>query len=124
MISPSFILGQDSVRLYDMVTSAVCTYGVGEFVSAPSLVPSRRYKLSEADFFSELVLLKDKLVGVSHRPDAPCYMFNAAGQKIGAVGNSPRGPEAIQIWNGWMPIVLFPLVMGMIVLLSVIFLLI
>ena len=94
MISPSFILGQDSVRLYDMVTSAVCTYGVGEFVSAPSLVPSRRYKLSEADFFSELVLLKDKLVGVSYRPDAPCYMFNAAGQKIGAIGNYPEGPEA------------------------------
>ena len=100
MISPSFILGQDSVRLYDMVTSAVCTYGVGEFVSAPSLVPSRRYKLSEADFFSELVLLKDKLVGVSHRPDAPCYMFNAAGQKIGAVGTHPRSGSLYRFGTG------------------------
>lgn len=92
MISPSFISGQDSVRLYDMVTSTVCTYGIGEFVSAPSLVPSQRYKLSEADFFSELVILKDKLAGVSYRPDAPCYMFNAAGQKMGVVGSYPEGP--------------------------------
>lgn len=94
MISPCFIFAQDSVRLYDMVNSVVCTYGVDEFVSASSPVSSRRYKLSEANFFSELVMLKDKLAGISYRPDAPCYLFDASGQKMEAIGSYPDG-EAV-----------------------------
>lgn len=92
MLSPSFISGSDSVRLYDMVTSTVSIYAIDEFVGALVPVPSRRYKLSEANFFSELVRLRNKLGGISYRPDAPCYLFDASGQKIGAIGSYPEGP--------------------------------
>lgn len=92
MIVPFFIENSDSIKVYDVMTSTVYSYMVNEFVANQSPIPSRRYKLSEANFFSELASLGTNLVGVSYRPDIPCYLFDANGQKIdGGIGSYPIG---------------------------------
>ncbi len=94
MLVPSFISSNDSIRLYDMMTSSVYSFGVSEFVSNIDAVPSRKYKLNETNFFSELAMLNEKLIGVSYRPDYPCYLFDGNGHKIGkGFGSYPAGPE-------------------------------
>lgn len=93
MIAPFFINDSDSVKIYDVMTSIVYSYMINEFVANPSPMPSRKYKLSEANFFSELASLGTNLVGVSYRPDIPCYLFDASGKKIeGGIGLYPVGP--------------------------------
>ena len=93
MIAPFFINDSDSIKVYDVMTSTVYSYMINEFVVNPSPMPSRRYKLSEANFFSELASLGTNLVGVSYRPDIPCYLFNTNGKKIdGGIGLYPEGP--------------------------------
>ena len=93
MIAPFFIKDSDSIKVYDVMTSTVYSYAINEFVENQSPVPSRRYKLSEVNFFSELASLGTDLVGVSYRPDIPCYLFDANGEKIdGGIGSYPEGP--------------------------------
>lgn len=93
MIAPFFVKDADSIKVYDAMTSTVYCFTIDEFVGTSSPKASRRYKLSEAYFFSELASLGTNLIGVSYRPDFPCYQFDAEGRKIdGGIGIYPEGP--------------------------------
>ena len=93
MLVPYFINSCDSVRLYDMMKSEISSYGIKEFIADTKPVTSRKYKLSEANFFSQLGMLNDKLIGVSYRPDYPCYIFDRKGKKQSkGFGSYPDGP--------------------------------
>lgn len=94
MLRPTFINSQDSIRLYDMMNSTVYSYSIYDFVHSPEPIPISRYKLNESFLFSELGELSDgQLIGVSNKPDAPCYLFNKAGDKIKNIGDYPINSE-------------------------------
>lgn len=81
MLGPSFIPSSDSIMVYDRSTSTVYHFTLDEFVNNPSPNPVRKYKLDMPYFFSELAQLKGGLIGMSYRPDAPCYVFDSEGKK-------------------------------------------
>lgn len=81
MISPTFINMNDSVKVYDMMTSNVYTYTIEDFTKKTQTKPTTKYKLSENYMFSEMRKLGDSLVCCSYRPDFPCYLFDANGKK-------------------------------------------
>ena len=94
MIMPSFINGQDSIRLYDMATSTVFSYSIPEFTLNADPIPARRYQLKESYIFSELAELSNgQLVASTNKPEAPCYLFDKQGEKVKNLGEYPVGPE-------------------------------
>lgn len=93
MIHPFFIEREDSLMFYAPMSSSVFTFSLDEFVWDVKARPSSKKKLEESYFFGELSLLDGNWVGVSGRPDAPCYVFDSKGTKIQALGEYPIGPE-------------------------------
>ena len=93
MIHPFFIEAEESLMLYAPMTSSVFRFSLDEFVKDTPLRPLSKKKLSESYFFGELSLLNDEWVGVSGRPDAPCYVFDSEGNKLRTLGEYPIGPE-------------------------------
>ena len=93
MIHPFFIGADEDLMFYAPMTSSVFRYSLDEFVGEVKPRSLSKKKLSEAYFFGELSLLGDKWVGVSGRPDAPCYVFDSEGNKVRTLGDYPIGPE-------------------------------
>ena len=94
MIHPFFVDSKDSFALYDPMTSNVFNYSLDVFVYSENVVPASRIKLNEKALFSELATLENQYVSVSYRPDTPCYIFDAEGNKQDvSFGKYPMGPE-------------------------------
>lgn len=81
MINPYFINVKNFVGIYDMMNSNVFYYDIAGFVNGSCLFPVRSYKLNEVNMFTELGVFGDSLVGISYRPDYPCYVFDSEGKK-------------------------------------------
>lgn len=93
MIHPFFIEAEHTLMFYAPMTSSIFYFSLDEFVKKPFLRPLSKKKLTESYFFGELSLLGNNWVGVSGRPDAPCYVFDLEGNKIQTLGEYPIGPE-------------------------------
>lgn len=90
MLMPVFINKNDSVEIFDMMSSTLFKYSISEFINNPTPIPDARIKFNEQPFWSELSMLNNKFVGVSYKPDAPCYMFSQEGTKVGGFGTYPK----------------------------------
>lgn len=94
MFMPSFVNRPDSVELFDMMSSTVSRYSLSEFVNNPTPVPDMQVKLKEKPLWSELGRLDGRWIGVSYKPDAPCYLFSPEGTKLGGFGTYPESMSA------------------------------
>lgn len=93
MLMPFFINQKDSIKIFDMMTATVFTYSIPEFVNKKSPIPTSRIQLSVKPFWSELGLLNHNFIGVSYKPDSPCYLFSENGNKLKNFGTYPVTQE-------------------------------
>lgn len=89
MLLPFFIQQKDSIKIFDMMTSTLFVYTIQEFVTNPIPNPIRKIKLDIQPLWSELALLKNKMIGVSYAPKSPCFLFDENGKKIKDFGSYP-----------------------------------
>lgn len=90
MLMPYFVSRTDSVQLFDMMNATVFTYAIADFVNQETPIPSSRVQLSEKPFWSELGALGRRFIGVSYKPDSPCYLFAENGEKLMNFGSYPK----------------------------------
>lgn len=90
MLMPFFIAQKDSIKIFDMMNSTIFTYSIPEFINKGTPIPSSRIQLSEKPFWSELGVLEHGFVGVSYKPDSPCYLFAENGNKLKNLGTYPE----------------------------------
>lgn len=92
MIHPFFINNDDSLKLFDPMTSLVHTYSLNDFIESENIFPTNIIQLDVIPYFGELSNLNNSLIGFSSKPDAPCYIFNEKGQKTHKTfGEYPKG---------------------------------
>lgn len=88
MIQPYFIDNKDSIVIYDMMTSVISRYSIGEFISNPTPNPTQQTKLSE-HIFSKMAFLGKDVVGSPYSVESPLYVFNHEGEKTGNFASYP-----------------------------------
>lgn len=89
MLMPSFVHQNDSIKIFDMMTSSLFSYATADFINQENPKPRHKIAFEEKPFWSEIAMMGNQYIGVSYKPDSPCYLFDEKGKKIGAFGQYP-----------------------------------
>lgn len=89
MLMPSFVHQNDSIKIFDMMTSSLFSYATADFINQENPKPRHKTAFDEKPFWSEIAMMGNQYIGVSYKPDSPCYLFDEKGKKIGAFGQYP-----------------------------------
>lgn len=90
MMVPCFINRNDSVVLFDMMTSTILTYSIDGFISGNNPDFISRISLDTKPLWSNIRYLDNGFIGVSYQAVSPCYLFNREGVKTMDFGTYPQ----------------------------------
>lgn len=94
MMAPCFVNRNDSVVLFDMMTSTIFTYSIDGFVSGNNPDFTNRISLDTKPLWSNIRYLDNGFIGVSYQAVSPCYLFNREGIKTMDFGTYPQSEHS------------------------------
>lgn len=94
MMTPCFVNRNDSVVLFDMMTSTIFTYSIREFTEAKDPEYTHRLSLETQPLWSDIRCLDKSFIGVSYDAVAPCFLFDQSGKKIMDFGVYPESGQS------------------------------
>lgn len=89
MMTPCFVNRNDSVVIFDMMTSSIYTYSIQEFTSGDEPEYSSRITLDTKPLWSNIRYLDNKFIGISYQETSPGFLFDQSGKKIMDFGVYP-----------------------------------
>lgn len=89
MIMPFFVQNESALILYDLGTSTVSKFDIGEFISSPKPMAYERFKLSE-QIMGGIVIAGNQIIGSPYNPQYPFSKFDSKGNKTGTFGAYPE----------------------------------
>ena len=90
MMTPCFVNRDDSVVVFDMMTSTLLTYSIPEFITDKEPEFTNRVSIETKPLWSNIRCLDDKFIGLSYHEESPCYLFDKTGKKIMNFGSYPQ----------------------------------
>lgn len=94
MMAPRFVNRDDSVVVFDMMTSTLLSYSIPEFITENEPEFTNRVSLDTKPLWSNIRCLGNDFIGVSYQEDSPCYLFDKSGKKIMNFGTYPQTEQA------------------------------
>lgn len=90
MMAPSFVNRNDSVVIFDMMTSTIFTYSIPEFTSGKEPEYASRISLETKPLWSNIRYLDNGFLGVSYKETSPGFLFDQTGKKTMNFGTYPK----------------------------------
>ena len=81
MMTPCFVNRNDSVVIFDMMTSTIFTYSIPEFTSGKEPEYASRISLDTKPLWSNIRSLGNGFLGVSYQETSPGFLFDQTGKK-------------------------------------------
>lgn len=81
MMIPCFVNRNDSVVIFDMMTSTIFTYSIPEFTRNKEPKYTSRISLDTKPLWSNIRCLNNGFLGVSYQEISPCFLFDQTGKK-------------------------------------------
>lgn len=78
---PCFVNRNDSVVIFDMMTSTIFTYSIPEFTRNKEPKYTSRISLDTKPLWSNIRCLNNGFLGVSYQEISPCFLFDQTGKK-------------------------------------------
>ena len=90
MMTPCFVNRNDSVVIFDMMTSTIFTYSIPEFTSGKEPEYASRISLDTKPLWSNIRSLGNGFLGVSYQETSPGFLFDQTGKKTMDFGTYPK----------------------------------
>lgn len=90
MLQPSFAdISPDNIQLFDIATSTLYDYPLGDFISSNTPQYSKRIKLKE-QIFSDIRFLGNEIISSAHGKKSPFLLFDESGNSAREWGRFPE----------------------------------
>lgn len=89
-MTPCFVNRNDSVVIFDMMTSTIFTYSIPEFTSGKEPEYASRISLDTKPLWSNIRSLGNGFLGVSYQETSPGFLFDQTGKKTMDFGTYPK----------------------------------
>lgn len=90
MMTPCFVNRNDSVVIFDMMTSTIFTYSIPEFTSNKEPEYTSRISLDTKPLWSNIRYLNNGFIGASYQEKSQCFLFDRTGKKTMDFGTYPK----------------------------------